>query len=583
MAARVPISYYNSFWIKKTGSRVNQGAVSPEVESWTPVWPGIFWSPYKNGVFPINAATDETSIGGRNWIVEEARIKGGYNNTTVDFGVKAYINEDNPVQLNRVNSIIYSGVFNSRTGFNETNVFSVGEEISKSMDPSHGSIQKLYALDNNLTIFQESKVSKSLIDKDAIYSAEGANTPVSSLTQVIGQNVPYLGNYGISKNPESFATFGFRRYFADKYRGKVMRLSRDGLSEISAVGMEDFFRDQSELIDDNFKRYIVTTSSSTAAGSTNSIVVTAANMSIIELGMVAIVSGLVTNAYITDLNYNTNIVTLSNNVTIPVSDPQETVIEFFKFVKDSIEGAWDVRDRQYTLSYKQAPSDDTFVEEFTFLNEPLEIKNTSTLSFDESIRGWTSYYTYRPNIIFSSKNTFYSFKSGKIWKHYDESVINNRGVFYNSYNSSSIIFVVNTNPSVKKVFQTVNYEGDNGFQINFFRSDFQRVDSNPGSSPVTYGNQYQDTTPTVYSYDQGLYTDTITGQPQRAGFNRKENLYVANLINNSITRPDEVIFGASMSGIKGYFATVKISTDNYTDIGGLKELWSVGSKFVQSS
>ena len=26
-----------------------------------------------------------------------------------------------------------------------------------------------------------------------------------------------------------------------------------------------------------------------------------------------------------------------------------------------------------------------------------------------------------------------------------------------------------------------------------------------------------------------------------------------------------------------------LSTDNYTDIGGLKELWSVGSKFVQSS
>jgi hypothetical protein len=347
--------------------------------------------------------------------------------------------------------------------------------------------------------------------------------------------------------------------------------------------MEDFFRDQSELIDDNFKRYIVTTSSSTAAGSTNSITLTAANMSIIELGMVAIVSGLVTDAYITDLNYNTNTATLSNNITIPASTPQKTVIDFFKFVKDSIEGAWDVRDRQYTLSYKQAPSGNTFIEEFTFLNEPLEIKNTSTLSFDESIRGWTSYYTYRPNIIFSSKNTFYSFKSGKIWKHYDESVINNRGVFYNSYNSSSIIFVVNTNPSVKKVFQTVNYEGDNGFQINFFRSDFQRVDSNPGSSPVTYGNQYQDATPTVYSYDQGLYTDTITGQPQRAGFNRKENLYVANLINNSITRPDEVIFGASMSGIKGYFATVKISTDNYTDIGGLKELWSVGSKFAQSS
>jgi hypothetical protein len=58
---------------------------------------------------------------------------------------------------------------------------------------------------------------------------------------------------------------------------------------------------------------------------------------------------------------------------------------------------------------------------------------------------------------------------------------------------------------------------------------------------------------------------------------------VANLINNSIVRPEEIIFGSDISGIKGYFATVKISTDNYTDVGGLKELWSVGTKFVQSS
>ena len=582
MAARVPISYYNSFWIKRTGSRVGSSAIT----GYVPVWPGIKWSPYQTGVFPINAMTLSTEIQDRNWFVEEARIKGGFNNTSVDFGVKAYVNEDNPVQLNRSNAIIYSGVFNSRTGFNETNVFSVGETISTALDPSHGSIQRLYALDNNLTIFQENKVSKSLIDKDAIYSAEGGQTPVSSLTQVIGQNVPYLGNYGISKNPESFATFGFRRYFADKYRGKVMRLSRDGLSEISAVGMEDFFRDQSELIEDNFKRYNVVTSSATAAGATTTVIVTAANIANLEYGMTASIAGLITQAFIIGLNTTTNTVTLSESVTIPTSNPQKTEITFFKFVKDTIEGAWDVRDRQYTLSYQQAPTDISFTEEFTFLNEPLAIKNTSTLSFDESIKGWTSYYTYRPNIIFSSKNNFYSFKDAKIWKHYEETVINNRGVFYNVANPSSVTFVINSNPSIKKVFQTINYEGDSGFQINHFRSDFQRVDPDvPLTSPPSYinSNQYQDTTPIVYSYDQGLYTDTITGQPKRAGFNRKENLYVANLINNSVVRPEEIIFGNEISGIKGYFATVKISTDNYTNVGGLKELWSVGSKFVQSS
>ena len=38
-----------------------------------------------------------------------------------------------------------------------------------------------------------------------------------------------------------------------------------------------------------------------------------------------------------------------------------------------------------------------------------------------------------------------------------------------------------------------------------------------------------------------------------------------------------------MSGIKGYFATVKISTDTVTDVGGLKELFAASTNFVPSS
>jgi len=72
--------------------------------------------------------------------------------------------------------MIYSGIFNSRTDINQTNVFSVADDITKSVDPANGSIQKLYAEDTNLIIFQESKVSRALIDKDAIYSAEGGGT-----------------------------------------------------------------------------------------------------------------------------------------------------------------------------------------------------------------------------------------------------------------------------------------------------------------------------------------------------------------------------------------------------------------------
>ena len=51
------------------------------------------------------------------WLIEESRIRGGYNNTSVDYGVKAYLVEDEPKQSHKFSGLIHSGIFNSRTGF----------------------------------------------------------------------------------------------------------------------------------------------------------------------------------------------------------------------------------------------------------------------------------------------------------------------------------------------------------------------------------------------------------------------------------------------------------------------------------
>ena len=105
-------------------------------------------------------------------------------------------------------------------------------------------LYSLYAEDTNLIIFQEDKVSRALIDKDAIYSAEGSALTTSGRL-VIGQIVPYAGEYGISKDPSSFAVYGYRKYFTDRKRNTVLRLTTNGaMVEISSYGMHDFFRDK---------------------------------------------------------------------------------------------------------------------------------------------------------------------------------------------------------------------------------------------------------------------------------------------------------------------------------------------------
>lgn len=140
MSAIIEVKYFNSFWGKQVQGDGNYN---------DPKWPGLDWNPYGYPTFPIEATNDAD-----NWYIEEARIKGGYNNTIVSQGVRAYLNEEDPNRTNRESSLIYSGVYNSRTGVNDTNVFSIGENITRDLDPSNGSIQKLYAENTNLIIFQ---------------------------------------------------------------------------------------------------------------------------------------------------------------------------------------------------------------------------------------------------------------------------------------------------------------------------------------------------------------------------------------------------------------------------------------------
>ena len=80
--ARIEVKYFNTFLIKKLTTVVAATGLTP---------------PYTNvpGDYTATPATD--------WYAEESRIRGGYNNKSVDFGVKAYLDEENPLQQNRFN------------------------------------------------------------------------------------------------------------------------------------------------------------------------------------------------------------------------------------------------------------------------------------------------------------------------------------------------------------------------------------------------------------------------------------------------------------------------------------------------
>ena len=179
--------------------------------------------------------------------VESNRIGDTYNKPYLTNGATASTTLDKKYgEEKRSYGLIYSGLYNSVSGVNDLNQFIAAEKITKDINPIHGSIQKLFARDSDLLALCEDKCLKILVQKDALFNADG-NSQLLAREGVLGQAVPFSGEYGISKNPESFASESYRAYFTDKVRGSVMRLSMDGLTSISDHGMKDYFRDNLKL------------------------------------------------------------------------------------------------------------------------------------------------------------------------------------------------------------------------------------------------------------------------------------------------------------------------------------------------
>ena len=173
--------------------------------------------------------------------VESDRIRDDFNAPQIDNGVKVSTTISGYKQETKGSGMIYSGIYNSTSGVNDLNEFNMSEKITKDLNPSYGSIQALKTRDRDVVVFTEDKTLKVLSNKDAVFNADG-NPQLVATNRVLGEAIPFVGEYGISKDPDSLAVDNYRMYFTDKQRGAVLRLSMDGLTPISNVGMKSWFR-----------------------------------------------------------------------------------------------------------------------------------------------------------------------------------------------------------------------------------------------------------------------------------------------------------------------------------------------------
>ena len=197
--------------------------------------------------------------------VESDRIRDDFNAAKLGKGVKANTVLEIPyAEERKSNFVIFSGLYNSTSGTNNTNQFIQADKITKQINPVYGSIQLMRHRHGGLDVLCEDKCFKIPTNKDILFTADGSKQ-VTVSSNVLGTPNPYTGEFGISKNPESYTTYGYRAYFSDKARGVILRLSADGLEPISRYGMEDYFKDNLALsttvigsYDTNKKEYNIT-------------------------------------------------------------------------------------------------------------------------------------------------------------------------------------------------------------------------------------------------------------------------------------------------------------------------------------
>lgn len=180
--------------------------------------------------------------------VESYKIRDSIEGKTFALGNRATSTQGKDYEeVRRFADITYSGRYNQESNVNKLNEFNLGLLNFKPLEQSYGNLEKLHAIQTDVLCLQEDKISYVLSGKNLLSDAVGGGA-VTSVPEVLGQQIARSEDFGISHNPESFAQFGPYIFFTDAKRGAVIQLlgstaASMGLSVISESGMSTWFRD----------------------------------------------------------------------------------------------------------------------------------------------------------------------------------------------------------------------------------------------------------------------------------------------------------------------------------------------------
>lgn len=168
--------------------------------------------------------------------VESYKIRDEFNANSIDTGTRvSSISKEEYKETIRTEDVSWTDVYSNDGTFNGLSSSNLSLANFITLDRENGSIQKIYNKNGNLMILQEDGIGRIPYNKNIIYDTQGGSV-VGISTNILNKESYFsydAGKHGISKEPESFVSDGFRDYFTDKQRGVLIRLSTDGVTPIS--------------------------------------------------------------------------------------------------------------------------------------------------------------------------------------------------------------------------------------------------------------------------------------------------------------------------------------------------------------
>jgi len=388
---------------------------------------------YKQRYFVANASAPVTNASTE--FVEDSNFSDYYRSKVTNIGRPSVVNK-NAKELVRETQVVYTQPYIPETSIN--GIGTVYDTSLKQYSTQYGSIQKIHADGRDLKVFQETRNGTVGIQRQLVLTG----TQQTYETQTVLTPINYTdAEYGIGLNPESLSIYGYREYIADTFRTSILRISRDGYTEISSKSLQGFWTEDLNkkekqrvriVWNKNFNEVVVSSSSGQWV-----------------------------------LNPTAAVLSTSSIVTIPLSDYPSVVIGdvFCLNAKAQNSGVayskregtvTNVSGDQITMTYSAI--DVPIGTRITVLSiESLIKSNYNVLTFNEESGAWISKVSFKPEWMEEAGSGMVSFKDGKVYLHDDNET---RGEFYGTTYPATITVIANEQGSNPKTFRDIQVESN---------------------------------------------------------------------------------------------------------------------------